>query len=124
VPWVSCLLRASPSGCGGLARRRSLDVAPPTARVYWQPVDPTVALQRVFLQFASLQAGMVAGSIRRLGGGPVIRVDWKGAAALAVIMIVFSVHGFATGVTREGVGFLVFALVMGVVSLMLRRPRR
>jgi hypothetical protein len=67
---------------------------------------------------------MVAGSIRCLGGGPVIRVDWKGAAALAVILIVFAVHWFATGVTREGVGFLIAALIMGVVSLMLRRPRR
>jgi hypothetical protein len=57
-------------------------------------------------------------------GRPVIRVNWVGAAVLGLIMIVFSVHGFATGVTREGVGFLIAALVMGGVSLMLRPPRR
>jgi hypothetical protein len=57
-------------------------------------------------------------------GRPAIRVNWVGAAVLGLIMIVFSVHGFATGVTSEGVGFLLFALLMGAVSLMLRRPRR
>jgi hypothetical protein len=46
-------------------------------------------------------------------GRPVIRVNWVGAAVLGLIMIVFSVHGFTTGVTSEGVGFLFFRAANG-----------